>query len=272
MMRFRWLPSLVCLSAVLFAVTAAVPAFANPRPLPFSYIYETLNEGQAEIEQYVDMTPVRAISASGDLVWYAGSQFQTEFEYGITDRLELGLYVTYVPSNPGFALTPQMTSGNGMKQRLRYRLAEAGQWPIDIALYGEIAENEREVELEAKVILQRYVGPVRLLANAWAEREFYYNGEQEWVLHPTAGAVLDLDARVQPGIEYWMRAEIGDEDEARSFNHGPVHYAGPTLLLEFGRLWVSTGAYFRFSDTHRQSTPGDNFGKYWVRSVVGVGL
>jgi hypothetical protein len=252
--------------------SVALPSLANPRPLPFSYIYETLPEGQTEIEQYVDMTPVRAISVSGDRVWYGATQFQTEFEYGITDRLELGLYVAYAPSNPAYALTPRLADGNGMKQRLRYRFAEAGEWPIDVALYGELAENEREIELEAKVILQRRIGPVRLVANAWAEREFYYDGEQEWVLHPTLGAVLDLDARVQPGIEYWMRAELSDEDEPKSFNQGPMHYAGPTLMLQFGRLWWTTGAYLRFNDTHRTAMPGDDFGKYWVRTIVGIGL
>ncbi len=249
-------------------------ASANPRPLPFSYIYETLPAGQAEIEQYVDMTPVRAISTTGSRTWYAASQLQTEFEYGITDRLELGLYVTYVPTNPAYALTPAMPDGNGIKQRLRYRLSEPGDWPVDVALYGELSENEREFEIEAKVILQRYVGPLRLVANAWAEREFYYNGEAEWVLHPTAGAVLDLDARIQPGVEYWMRAELEDEDEGgtKSFNQRPMHYAGPTLLLEFGKIWWSTGAYFRMNDIHRAAVPGDAFGKYWVRTIIGIGL
>lgn len=270
-MRVRFL-DLTALSAALATALVAVPSPANPRPLPFSYIYETLSQGQTELEQYVDMTPVRAISVSGDRVWYTAAQYQTAFEYGITDRLELGLYVTYVPSNPAYALTPQLTNGNGLKQRLRYRLAETGEWPIDVAIYGEIAENEREVELEAKLILQRHVGPLRLVANAWGEREFYYNGKQEWVLHPTAGAVLDLDARVQPGVEYWMRAEIGNGGEPKSFNQGPVHYAGPTMLLQFGRLWWTSGVYFRFSDIHREVVPGDDFGKYWVRTIVGIGL
>jgi hypothetical protein len=46
---------------------------------------------------------------------------------------------------------PAMPAGTGIKQRLRYRFADAGRWPIDVALYGEVTENDREIELEAKV-------------------------------------------------------------------------------------------------------------------------
>src|SRR5664280_268660 len=259
---------------ILAAVLSLVPlhASANPRPLPFTYIYETLGKGEAEIEQYVDMTPVRVLAVSGERAWYAASQFKTEFEYGITDRLELGLYVNFAPSNPAFALTPTIGNGNGFKQRLRYRLAELGQWPVDVALYGEVSENEREIELEGKIIVQRHLGPLRMVANAWAEHEIEYNGEREWVLNPTAGAVLEVSPPVQPGFEYWMRAEYGDEETARNFNMGPHHFVGPTLLLEFGKLWWSTGAYVRLNDIHRSAAIGDNLGRVWIRSVIGIGL
>jgi hypothetical protein len=247
-------------------------ATANPRPLPFTYIYETLSEGDAELEQYVDMTPVRAYSASGDRVWYTAPQFQTEFEYGITDRLELGLYVTVVPTNPSYSLTPTLMQGNGLKQRLRYRLADVGQWPVDVALYGEVSENEREVELEGKLIVQRHFGRLRLAANAWAEREFYYNGSREWVLNPTAGAVFEITPAVQIGLEYWMRAEYPNHGAPRVFNQGPHHFLGPTVLLQFGKLWWTTGVYLRMNDYGRTVAVGDSFGPVWMRTVIGIGL
>ncbi len=50
--------------AVLFAVPAMAVccqrvASANPRPLPYTYPYETSAEGQAELEQYFDLTVVK---------------------------------------------------------------------------------------------------------------------------------------------------------------------------------------------------------------------
>ena len=80
--------------AVIAAIVlVGAEAWANPRPLPFTYQSETLPAGSAEIEQFVDFSPLRVFSqTSGDVpVWYLGTQFTTEFEIGLTDRLELGL-------------------------------------------------------------------------------------------------------------------------------------------------------------------------------------
>jgi hypothetical protein len=264
------------LAAAAAALSLTSAAAANPRPLPFTYQSETLPAGSAEIEQFVDFVPVRALSSTGgaDPVWYLGTQFTTEFEYGLTDRLELGLYVTFVPQ-PGdtFASVPRLPSGNGAKQRLRYRLADPGAWPVDVALYGEVAENEREIELEFKLILQRRLGPVRIITNLWAEHEFYFDGAREWVLNPTLGATAELSPRYHVGLEGWMRAEYPvDAPATRVFNLGPHAYVGPTFLANFGRLWWTTGAYARVTDTDRAVMLGDQFGRFWVRTIIGLGF
>jgi len=265
------------LGSLVLAVGLAAPsrARANPRPLPFTYVYETLGEGEAEVEQYADVTPVKVLSAaSGSPVWYGAMQLQTEIEYGITDRLELGLYATLVPT-PGDSFTslPTLTEGNGLKQRLRLRLAEEGDWPVDVALYGEVVENDHEIELEGKVILGRRFGPLRAATNLWFEREWYFINQRDWVLNPTAGVTYQASPVVQPGIEGWMRVEFPDPaPHPRPFSVGPHVYAGPTILLNFGRIWWSTGVYFRATDATHSMQPGEGFGPIWARTIVGVGL
>jgi hypothetical protein len=249
-------------------LTSAGAARANPRPLPYTYIYETLPQGEAEVELYTDLTPLRALNPNGAPAWYLAPQFQAEIEYGLTDRLELGLYLTIAPSQSGWSDLPNMPEGNGVKQRLRYRFADAGQWPIDLAVYGEVTENQREIELEGKVILQRRLGPFRIAANAWVEREFYFSGAREWVLNPTAGVVLEKWITAQPGIEYWMHGEHAD---GGGWVVGPEHYLGPTLILQFGKIWWSNGFYFRLNGL---TTPaigsGDPYGAVWARTIVGI--
>jgi len=266
--RFR-----VALAVVTLAVLEAGPAQANPRPLPFTYQTETLAKGTGEIEQFIDFNPVRARDGTGE-VWYNSMQLQTEIEYGITDRLELALYFMFVPtvSPDRIAQIPQPLIGNGSAQRLRYRLADPQAWPIDVAVYGEVTENEREIELEAKIILQRRFGRLRLITNLWAEHEFYFNGEREWVINPTLGATVELSPRFHVGMEGWLRAEFPDESETRVFNLGPHVYVGPAFMVNFGPVWFATGAYLRVTDLNRDVQINDQYGRIWVRTVAGLGF
>ena len=262
--------------AASMATAALAPdAHANPRPLPFTYQSESLAQGTGEVEQFIDFVPVRVLNGAANPAWYNATQLQTEIEYGVTDKLELAIYFMFVPSvGADRSMTqPTLTMGNGMSQRLRYRFADPGAWPVDVAVYGEVTENEREIELEAKVILQRRFGRLRLITNLWAERELYFTGEQEWVLNPTAGATVELSPRFHIGLESWMRAEFEDDEEGpKVFNRGPHIFAGPAFMMNLGPIWWATGVYLRATDWDRSVQVGDNFGRVWIRSVVGIGF
>jgi hypothetical protein len=270
----RQYPLLAGLVATL-VLTASSLARATPHPLPFTYLYETLGEGDIEVEQYVDYVPVKLVpqdSSTGKPIWYGATQFQTEFEYGITNRLELGIYVSYVPQPAGASV--DLTEGTGIKQRLRYRIADEGELPIDLGIYGELTESHDEFEIEAKLLLQKRLGPVKLLANLWGEREFEYAGAKEWVLSPTGGITVQVTPTFHPGLEWWMHAEYrdGQPSSARVFDQGPHQYVGPAFLFNFGKLWWSSGGYLRLDEPTRAVQPGETFGHVWFRTIVGIEL
>jgi hypothetical protein len=259
----------------VFTFACERPARATPRPLPVTYIYETLGQGEAEVEQYVDLTPVAGTQlTSAKPQTYLASQFQTEYEYGITDRLELGLYVTLTPNASNVVNNPSvMMEGNGTKQRLRYRIADEGVLPIDIGLYGEITENERYFEVEAKLILQKRFGNLRAVANLVGEHEFYYTGANDWEINPSAGLTYQITPVFQPGVEYWVNAEWPDVAvHPRPRVLGPNHYVGPTMLFDFGRIWWSTGAYLRVNDLGDTPEVADGFGSVYFRTIIGITL
>ncbi len=260
--------------ALAGALLAPALAHANPRPLPMSYTADTLPRGKLELEPAVDYTRVRARDhASGEPAWYGASTLQLEVEYGITDTLELGLYVTTGLDSPDFDDKPRLLGGNGLKQRVRWRATEPGG-PFDLALYGEISENEREIELEAKVILQANLGyGVRAVTNLWAERELYFDGRQEWVINPTAAITWEATPALHAGVECWLRAELPDDAPAmRGFNLGPHAYVGPTLMVDWGKLWVTTGLYLRVTEFDHEAQPGEGFGRFWGRIIFGIGI
>lgn len=276
--RVKW--PLMSLAA---AALAPATATANPRPLPFTYTHATQHAGALEVEQFVDAVPVRVAregDTGTDAVTGLRFELQTELEYGLTDRLELGWY--FVARQGASAATPALTF-EGMKQRLRWRLADAGEWPVDVALYGEIAELRHEVELEQKLILSRRFGGVLLAANLWVEQEYYWQ-EEDWkfLYNPTAGVVFEVTPAVQLGLEYWARGRF-DEDPAPETAPlgtpsasdvglaatGPHHYLGPTLLLQGADVWTALGLYARLDSLTEAPPVGDEYGRLWVRLILG---
>jgi len=277
--RLRHAGRLLRFATTALAATVALAwsgaARANPRPLPFTYQSESLAAGTGEVEQFIDFIPLRPMSGTTTNPIYLFTELQTEIEYGLTDRLEIALYLMFVPTPDPNAvpLAPQLMMGNGSSQRVRYRFADPQAWPVDVAVYGEVTENQREIELEGKIILQRRIQKLRLITNLWAEREMYFAGTREWVLNPTLGATYEFNPKFHLGLEGWMRAEYADgETGPRPFNRGPNIYVGPAFMFNFGPVWWSTGVYGRATYADRALQTSDAFPRLWVRTVVGLGF
>jgi hypothetical protein len=262
--------------AALTATFVVKTANATPHPLPFTYTYDTLGTGEVEVEEYVDLVPIWSLTNNLKQSYYLATQFQTEFEYGITDRLELGIYATIAPgsTNINSLSEPLLTEGTGVKERLRYRLFDEGVLPIDIGFYGELVENDIEFEIEAKILLEKRFGNLRVDANLWAEREWHWSSTvQDWVINPTAGVTYQISPAIHVGAEFWMRGEWTDPTtRPRPFALGPHEFVGPTVLFELGKLWWSNGFYLRVDDFNHHPALNDNYGPVWFRTVIGIGL
>ena len=254
--------------AALLACLLPAAALGTPHLLPYTYSYATNPGGAFEVEQYVDFTPVPVFDAMGNRFLSPRGILTTELEYGLTDRLELGFY---------FQLSTDTAAGtgdiplqlDGVKQRARLRLADAGEWPVDVSLYLEVAELATEVELEGKVNLERRFGSLTLLANLWGEREWYYRGVSEWVLNPTGGVSWQLTPALHLGLEYWMRWEFGGPANMVQPAH---HFIGPALLLQGKQVWLAVAPYLRLDGWNVAGQIGDQYGRVWIRTIIGVEL
>ncbi len=268
------------LSAIVLGALLATTANANPHPLPFSYPYETLPQGKVEIEQYMDFVPVRVEREEPDGtlegVWGVRSVLTTELELGITDNLEAGFYFQFRQGASGG--TPFMRF-DGVKQRLRYRFAETGELPVDIGIYLELAEFQNELEFEEKILLSKRLGDVVLVANLWVEQEWYFqDSTTKYIYNPTAGAAYEISPRFHVGLEYWARGRFDDtsddpeDDDGDDAPTGAHHYLGPTFLYQQGPMFFSLGAYARMDNIGDSAKVGDQYGKIWLRSIIGLEL
>lgn len=262
--------------AFLYMSVAPQDAHANPKPLPYSYFANVQPAGAFEIEGITDISPVRVSRETDDgteAVTGLRLDLQTELEVGLSEAVEFGWYFVFAQSATagGAAMAFQ-----GLKQRIRWQLAPADEWPIDVALYFEVAELHNELELEAKVILSKRVGSWRFAVNLWAEEEYLFQDDR-WVTvyNPTAGFVYELTPRFGLGLEYWLHGKTGDSTSDRAAaatDTGPMHYLGPTLYAATEGPWFSLGAYVRLDGIGDTPVVGDPFGKLWVRAIVGFDI
>jgi hypothetical protein len=281
----------VFIFVVLACFTSASVAGATPRPLPFTYPNETLNQGELELELYTDVNPLRVQVDQNDPtkggLWAPEYKLQSEFEYGLTDRVELGFYQVFdAPPVPG---GDNSFLFDGLKWRVRTRLAEPGQWPVDVGLYLELETMHDEASLEGKVNLQRRFGPFRWAANLWVEETLSrpldtvaHGRAAHFIIDPTTGVTLQVTPTFHPGIEFWARGQIEpsagplcagaavgcDQQHENTRVH---YYLGPTAHLNFGRFWWSAGLYAHLNGPETPSV-GAAYGPIWFRSVLGMDL
>lgn len=269
-------------NVIACGLLATASAGATPMVLPFSYPNETLPEGSTEIEAITDVNPLRvpasATDATSGNLWEPEMILQTELEYGITDRFELGFYQQFKSEpQPGGESTFR---SDGLKWRLRTRLAEPGEWPVDIGFYLELETMHDELSLEGKVNLQRRLGHALLLSNLWVEEEFdrpydtKAHGQQaRFIVNPTAGLAYQITPSFHPGIEFWARGQlVASGATAQAMENSRVQYfIGPSTHINLGRLWWTVGFYFH-ANSMRRPQPGDAYGPFWLRTMLGLDL
>ncbi len=211
------------LAAVL--LLAAAPARADRKFYLFTYQYATLPKGAAELETWITRQDDDAIPKQID------GELQVEGEFGITDRFDVSLYT--ILTKEGDA----SLDWDASKIEMKYRLGEAGKWPVDVELYGEYEQPFKVHgwgEPEFKLILAHDFGPVNVAGNFIVfqpvddETGQHLGWRKEWA----AGASYEVSPKVNVGVE-----GHGSFTESK----GKI---GPVLSYQGEKAWVAIGPYF----------------------------
>jgi len=239
-------------------LSAAATAFAGESPFGYVYTTDTHPRGTREIEQWLTR---RHDQSRGDYDLWQG---RTEFEYGVTDRLQTALYLNYA-SVSAWHNRPDGTTGPGafvpdrvepdarysktffqsVSNEWIYRVLSPYKDPIGLALYIEPTWGPHERELETKLILHknffddRLVWAANLTAAAESERFHSDDWEREGELEFTTGLAYQFAPRWHAGLEY--RHHRGYE--GRGFSSGKrvyaANFAGPSMHYATQKWWLT---------------------------------
>ena len=190
-------------------------------------------------------------------------EFRTEVEYGVTDRFQLGLYLSdwrHTENDNGEDETEWNTVGlDGI-----YSLTDPTKDFIGSALYGEVLLGPEKLALEGKLLLQKNFGPIALVYNFVLEAE--WEGESLSALDERVGVIentLGVSYQVSPsflaGAEALHEVEFENWEEAGDH----VFYAGPNVSFRKNNFFATAATLFQLGDV--EGEPNTQ-----VRLIVGL--
>jgi hypothetical protein len=209
----------------------------------FTYVYEatTAPKGEIEIENWVTWKTTPEGGARGNEI-----DFRHEIEFGVTDHLQLGIYMV------DWKVLDSVAGGEEGAQAIYqdtaieviYNLTNPVTDIIGSAIYGEVKLGDQKFELEGKLILQKNFGPLVIAYNAtleaeWEGERFGYFSERKGVFEQTLGASWQFTPNFLLGGEFLHEIEFDEWGESE--NNGIV-YIGPNASFRYDRFYVTTTA------------------------------
>jgi hypothetical protein len=229
--------TLIC--AATFSLVAAAVANASDLRFAFARDVAVQPKGMLEYEQWVTFK---------DYDNRQRFEFRHELEYGLTESTQLGIYLSdwrHTTNDNGADETEWRTAG----LEIIHQLSNPTTDVLGSALYGEVLLGPEKFELEAKVLLQKNVGPLAFLYNFVLEAE--WEGESLKNLDERVGVnenLFGISYQISPnfliGAEAMHAVEFEDWQDAGDH----VFYAGPNFSIRGKNFFVTTAALFQATD------------------------
>lgn len=205
-------------------------AMADRRSYVWTYEYQTMPKGMAEVEYYLTHKIRDWDNYDDDNTWESA----VEFEYGLTDHWDIAIYQTWQKTNTE---SQDQCGYTGSKVRTRYRIGEKGEFPLDVLLYAEyiLGDGEKEYDkFEGKLILAKDFDKWNLSYNQIYEKKTK-NGDETEHAYAT-GLSYEFSPVWKVAIE-----STGNYTENK-------YYLGPTVSWASEKIWVNFGVLGGLND------------------------
>lgn len=168
MFHFRTLPLFV------LAMAGALPGLrANDRSFAYAYESAVLPAGEREVELWTTWRH------GHDGQFYSRYDHRVELEWGLGNNWQTSFYLNwrqataeaFDPATGASLGTVHEFEFKGISSEWKYKLLDPVANPVGLALYGELNLSSDEVEVEAKLIVDKKLGRHLLAYNLTAEHE-----------------------------------------------------------------------------------------------------
>lgn len=225
-------------TALACAVVPFSLAEAGSRHFTYSYETTTMPKGAMELETWGTWKNQIADEPGVDEF-----DIRHEFEFGVTDRLQMSLYF----ADWSFVKGPH-ESGDADFENVAvetiYNLTDPNTCPFGTALYGEVAAGDGTLELEAKFLLQKNLGQWMFVYNIGGELEYEDDyTEDNAELFQTFGVSYQINPSWSVGMEALHEIAVPDVDtlgDNRFFVGPNVSWRNDRFSVAVTGMWQAT--------------------------------
>lgn len=228
--------SILAIASISTLSSFSDTAQAGQRKFAYTYEATTSPKGSIEFENWVTWRHRNNGAGRQDRF-----DFRHELEFGVTDRLQIGLYLadwTYNDRDPDKKARYQHSG-----VEVIYNLTNPTTDFLGSGLYGELLVGDDVVKLEGKILLQKNFGPLIVAYNAVVESEWEGEDLEERTgeLKQTMGVSYELNQYLSLGAEAVYEVEFEDWKEAGD----SVVYVGPNLSARAGKFFATLAGLFQ---------------------------
>lgn len=229
--------SSIQLSGLLLAGLFLIAARADERRFTYTYEPEVLPKGATEFEQWVTLRSQRnrAVGQENFNQW----ELRSAFEYGVSDRFALELYLNTKAQSfhdPATGADKSDFSFDGVSLEGRYMLLNPATHAVGLTLYLEPRFSGDEAEIEQKIILGQRHGQWKWAFNLTHAVEWEENfDETEGEFEASFGLAYDLTPRWSLGLELRNHNELPEYEEWEN----TALFLGPVVSYRRDRWWAA---------------------------------
>ena len=231
------------LACVLFLVplVANAPTLAGERSFAWAYEAHVMPRGGREYEQWITWKTDKGSDPTFDRL-----DLRHEIEFGLTDRLQAGIYFADWRYQDGALVVDDGAEFHDTAVEFIYQLADPTLDPIGSALYGEVKVGPEFFELEGKLILQKNFPGWKAVWNGTIEAEWEGDGlgEDKGAFEQVLGLSWQLAPDLSVGVELMHEIEFDDWSETAD----DVVYLGPNVTVRTNDWWCIIAPLLQVTD------------------------
>lgn len=241
----------LAIAAALLAAGAvtlghANTAHAGDRHFTFLYDATTESAGEVEVETWVTWGSHKASDSSFDQI-----DFRHELEFGLTDHLQLGVYLANWNYADGKSVEGDGVNYESSGVELIYNFLDPTKDWLGLSVYGEYTGGPDVHKLEGKLLLQKNIdrwvlGYNAVIEGAWEQENSDWETEGEF--QQAAGLSYEITPKFSVGAELLHKIDFPHWSEQGEHKV----YAGPNFVYRAGNWWVGVTPMFQITSVETE--------------------